>query len=66
VPPAVELLNYETIRKTLARIFFPKLVWIFHWAFSLRYILKIAGRVSEAAMGGEGGAQRLDLPVYES
>jgi hypothetical protein len=65
VPSAVELLNYWTIRKVLSPLRIFSQTRIFRGIISVRYNLIIAGRVSEAAMGREGGAQRLDLPVYK-
>jgi hypothetical protein len=50
VPPAVELLNYWTTRKAVHLL-------------SQILIFLIAGRISEAAMGGTGGAQR-SAPLF--
>ncbi len=66
MPPAVELLTiglHYCIRKAvheLLRIFSKQ---GFFSVFSLYIIINIAGRIREAAMGGEGGAQQSILPV---
>ncbi len=63
---AVAPLNFMTIKEAVppSRIFFPKLE--FFAGFSL-YILviNIAGRISEAAIGGAEGAQSTVLRVSE-
>ncbi len=46
----------------LLRIFFQ--IWVFSRSFL--YIINIAGRIGEAAMGGARGAQRLDLVVKKT
>ncbi len=67
MPSAVELLNYRSTEKlynvqcTCTFVDFPpKLGFI---AVFFLYIVNIA-KISEAAMGGAGGAQRPVLPVY--
>ncbi len=53
VPPAVAILNYMTKEKLYCNLRIPKLVFII--GFSL-HIINIAGRNSEADMGGAGGS----------
>ena len=57
MPPAVSLFNFM-IAVLDFRGFFPKMG--FFEGFSL-YIINFAGRISEAATGGAGGAQRSAL-----
>jgi hypothetical protein len=61
-------LNYWTIKKAVYSImhfrgFFPKLGY---FAGFFLYIINIAGRIREAAMGGAGGEQRPVLPVKKT
>ncbi len=69
VPPAVELLTYWT---TL--LYKKSCTWTFadfsqtrsfRGVFSVHVYHNIAGRISEGAMGGEGGAKYPVLPVHE-
>ncbi len=62
-------LHYWTIWEVVhfRGFFSPKVGLFFAWGFSLlyTYIINIAGRISEAAMGGARGAQRSVLRVKE-